>query len=309
MVMGVGTWAALRRWPLLDPGAPAGAVRAVGEKVRSESTTFARRRLDPAAATGLGLTVGVGIVVLGGGLLATLAFLVRSNTALIRIDSGAASWGSTNATEASTAILRGLTQLGATATVVVLAATVALVHARARNRTAIAAFLLVVVLGQNLVVNLVKVLVDRARPDIDPLAGFSGASFPSGHTAAAFATFAALALVLGRGRGARVQARLLGAAVALAAAVGMSRVFLGVHWMTDVVAGAALGLAWFALAAIAFGGRLLQFGLPVAAGQRAATLSELNADSSADEPTASGHASPESDSEPNACLPRPAAGK
>lgn len=278
LVTGVVAWAALRRWPLLDPGAPAGAVHAVGEEVQQQALTSVQRRLDPAEATGLALTVGAGIVLLGGGLLAALAFLVRSNAALVRIDRSAANWGSTNATDLSTAMLRAVTALGATTTVIALTVVLTIVYARAHNRGAIAGFLLVVVAGQNVVVNLLKLAVDRARPDIDPLAGFAGASFPSGHTTAAFAAFAAFALVLGRGRGARVQAQLLGLAIGIASAVGMSRVLLGVHWLTDVIAGACLGLAWFSLVAIAFGGRLLQFGLPVAAGRRAANLVTAKSD-------------------------------
>jgi undecaprenyl-diphosphatase len=48
--------------------------------------------------------------------------------------------------------------------------------------------------------------------------------------------------------------------VGLAVAVGATRVLLGVHWLSDVIAGLALGWAWFAVCAIAFGGRLLRFG-------------------------------------------------
>ena len=134
-------------------------------------------------------------------------------------------------------------------------------------------FVTVVVAGQNLVTNLVKELVDRARPDIDPLAGFSGASFPSGHSAAAAAAYAAFALLLSRRRSQPVQAGLAGAAAAIAVAVAASRVLLGVHWLTDVLAGLALGWAWFALCAIAFGGRLLRFGAPVEIAERADALS------------------------------------
>jgi undecaprenyl-diphosphatase len=53
---------------------------------------------------------------------------------------------------------------------------------------------------------------------------------------------------------------LVAGAVAIAVAVACSRVLLDVHWVSDVIAGLFLGWAWFALCAIAFGGRLLRFG-------------------------------------------------
>jgi len=53
---------------------------------------------------------------------------------------------------------------------------------------------------------------------------------------------------------------LVGLAVGLAVAVAASRVLLDLHWLSDVVAGLALGWAWFAFCAIAFGGRLLELG-------------------------------------------------
>ena len=60
-----------------------------------------------------------------------------------------------------------------------------------------------------------------------------------------------------------MRALLVGAAGALAVAVAASRVLLDVHWLSDVIAGLLLGWAWFALCAIAFGGRRLHFGEPV----------------------------------------------
>jgi len=78
-------------------------------------------------------------------------------------------------------------------------------------------------------------------------------AFPSGHSSLAAAFFAAGALLLSRGRTRRATAALGAAAVAIAAAVATSRVFLDVHWVSDVVAGVGLGWAWFALCALAFG--------------------------------------------------------
>ena len=86
-----------------------------------------------------------------------------------------------------------------------------------------------------------KELLDRARPTLNPIAETLGPSFPSGHTSTAAAFFAAAALVLGCRRSRRTRAALAGGAVGVAVAVACSRVLLDVHWLTDVVAGLALG--------------------------------------------------------------------
>ena len=125
------------------------------------------------------------------------------------------------------------------------------------------AFVTVVIAGQFALSNLVKAAVDRARPDLLPLMGFSGASFPSGHATAAAATLLAVALLLSRGRSSRARAVYAAIAVGLAVMVAATRVLLGVHWFTDVLAGLLLGWGWFALCSIAFGGRILRFGEPV----------------------------------------------
>jgi undecaprenyl-diphosphatase len=120
------------------------------------------------------------------------------------------------------------------------------------------------VLGQVLLTNTTKWLVSRPRPNIAQLTGFAGSSFPSGHSATAAATFAAAAFLLGRGRSQRAKAFFAAIAVGVAVGVATTRVLLGVHWFTDVLAGLALGWGWFALCSIAFGGRMLRFGEPVA---------------------------------------------
>jgi len=77
-------------------------------------------------------------------------------------------------------------------------------------------------------------------------------------TAAAF--YAAAALLLGRRRSPLSRALIAGGAISITVAVASTRALLAVHWWSDVIGGVLLGWAWFAVAAIAFGGRLLRFG-------------------------------------------------
>ena len=94
---------------------------------------------------------------------------------------------------------------------------------------------------------LVKLVVHRSRPVVaDPIVHANGASFPSGHAQAAMVGYAVLLLVFlpvlrGLARPAAVFV-----AVLMVAAIGFSRVALGVHFVSDVLAGYVLGAAWVA---------------------------------------------------------------
>jgi membrane-associated phospholipid phosphatase len=225
-------------------------------------------RLDPEKATGLALTLALLVVVAGGVVLALLAVVVRSTDVLAGLDSSVAEWGNRHATAWSHDAITLVTYLGETWTVVVVAVAVALVEiARTRSRW-VAPFLLAVVLGDKLLTGIVKELVDRARPALEPVAATLGPSFPSGHTSTAAASWAAFALVAGRWWGRRAWPALAGVAVGIAVGVAISRVLLDVHWLTDVLGGLALGWAWFAACAIAFGGRVLRFGAAAQAAGR-----------------------------------------
>jgi membrane-associated phospholipid phosphatase len=218
------------------------------------------RRIDPEAATGLALTLALVALVFGGLVLGVLALVVRSDPDAIGLDASAARWGDAHATAFSTDVLQALTHLGAPSTVVVLAAVLGVVETvRTRSRW-IVPFLVVVVAGNGILTTTIKHLADRVRPEFNPVAETLGPSFPSGHSSWSAAFFAAAALVLARRRGRAARAALAGVAAGLAVAIAATRVLLDVHWLSDVIAGLALGWAWFAACTIAFGGRLLRFG-------------------------------------------------
>jgi len=238
------------------------AEHAAEELFRARAARFLRRRLDPEAATGLALTIALGLILLAALGFGLVSEMVTSETGLYRYDASAAAWGAEHATPTSTWLLGLVTWLGATVTVVSVAVALGVLEWVERRRLAVLVFLVMVVAGQNLIANTVKALVDRERPPVPHLAPSSGFSFPSGHTAAAAATWAAVALVLGRGRPLWFKAWLAAGAALLTAAVAASRVLLGVHWLTDVIGGAALGFGWFVVCSVAFGGALLHFGAP-----------------------------------------------
>ena len=269
---GLLAWAATRRWPNHDPAAPSispgSPVLEASTGRRARLRALWRSRLDPEVATGLALTLAVAAFVALLAVAGVLLLMVRTETGVARFDLASARWGATHATVASTGVLRQLSLLGGTAGVIFVAVVAGLVEYRRLPDRAVPVLLAATVLGQFALTNGIKEIVERARPDISQLTGFAGSSFPSGHASAAAATFAVVALLVGRRRSRSARAVIAGAAVAVAVIVAGTRVFLGVHWLTDVLAGLAVGWAWFALWSIAFGGRLLEFGAPADLAER-----------------------------------------
>jgi undecaprenyl-diphosphatase len=109
-----------------------------------------------------------------------------------------------------------------------------------------AALVVVAVGGGMLVSTLTKLGFDRPRPDLVPHgAVVYTASFPSGHAMLAAVTYLTLGALLARVQPQlRLKLYLIGLATALTVLIGVSRVYLGVHWPTDVLAGWTLGAAW-----------------------------------------------------------------
>ena len=156
-----------------------------------------------------------------------------------------------------TGVMRLVTDLGAAGVLVPLVLAAGLAWRWRRGTWRPLALLAGAVAGAWVVQVAVKQLVERPRPPAAlAVSHATGFAFPSGHATDAAAVYGMLAVLLARsGRGAARVAAWAGAA-ALIALVGLSRLYLGVHWLSDVVAGAGLGIAW--LLAIFTAGRVGQ---------------------------------------------------
>lgn len=215
------------------------------------------RRRQPYSATGPTPMLALVAVLIAATVLGVFAAMIRANTGVVTVDLEVTRWAAAHATSTSLKVFDHLTQAGGI--VVIPAAAVATIAyaARGPGRWSAVVFIVLVVGGQLLLANVIKIAVGRIRPDLLPFHLFSGRSFPSGHATAAAAVWPAVALVLSRRRSHRARAILVGVAVGLAVAVACSRVFLGAHWTSDVIGGLILGWTWFGLCAVAFGGHVL----------------------------------------------------
>lgn len=143
---------------------------------------------------------------------------------------------------------RDFTALGGTAVLTLITLGV-IGYLLLSGRHRVALFTALAIGGGIVASTLLKMGFDRPRPDLVPHEVIVyTASFPSGHSMLSAATYLTLAALLARVHtGRRIKAYLLAVAVFLTLLVGASRVYLGVHWPTDVLAGWSAGAAWAAL--------------------------------------------------------------
>ena len=221
-----------------------------------------RKRQTVIAVRALPL-VTIAVVVIAIASVGVILVMVRTRTGIAQTDFPAAEWAAEQQTDFATSVLRAVTRLGSTSVLAALALLVSALTVRNRSHVASIGFLGLIIGGQSVLVNGIKHSVDRARPDVSQLSGFSGPSVPSGHAAAAAACFACFALVLSLNRARPVRILLWSVATGAAASVAATRVLLGVHWLTDVIAGVLLGWAWCAFCFLTFGGWLLRWGSPL----------------------------------------------
>ena len=226
-------------------------------------TVLARadRRLVSRLALGLAAAVVLGVPFL------LLALLVRANwSPLVQLDVSGAERMHAIALDQHwlVTLLKAISDVFDPITFRVVATAVAvLLFWRGRRRLAI--WTLVTIWGAALLGVLLKVVVDRARPDlVDAVATAPGRSFPSGHALTSTVGCAVLLLLVTPLLRRRWRVVAIVAAILIPLVVAFARVGLGVHYLSDVVAGELLGLGWIVLTAAAFEAWRRDVGLPPA---------------------------------------------
>jgi membrane-associated phospholipid phosphatase len=204
-------------------------------------------RLGRALRLDMPLAVTLAVAALATWGFSVLAEDVSGRDPLVRWDEATSAWIDRHATARSKRIFGAITQLGSATFTLMMAAAIA--PALRRHHALLVGWIAAFVGGFALE-RVVKSVVQRVRP---PTAAaymhVDSFSFPSGHATAAMVAYVMLAYALARLMEADLARRVvlyLGAAVIIGA-VGLSRVYLGVHYPSDVVAGFAVGLAWVAI--------------------------------------------------------------
>lgn len=213
---------------------------------------WARERIDalpPVAVAALVLAVAAGVALAAALVVTELVEEVMGTAGGSAPDDRITAWVVDRRSDTATTVLRPLTDLAGWMVVIPVVAVVAgvLWH---QGRRGLAGTVVAASGGVAVLTGTLKLLVGRDRPlPADRLVDASGSAFPSGHSAQAVALYGVLAAVLvvtsrgRRRRGLLVAAAAVGAGV-LALVVGASRVYLGVHWPSDVVSGWIVGGAW-----------------------------------------------------------------
>lgn len=143
------------------------------------------------------------------------------------------------------AMFRDLTSLGSPV-VLALITTAVVGYLWLERKRGTALFVVLAVVGGAVLETLLKLGFARPRPElVSHLVDVNSFSFPSGHATMATITYLTLGVLLARvEERRRMKLYLLAVAIFIALVVGISRVYLGVHWPTDVVAGWCVGAAW-----------------------------------------------------------------
>jgi len=215
--------------------------------------TFVRRRLDADEVLGWHLTLGLLLAVGGIALFALIAHAAGATPDQASID---AAWNQrfnrhALHTPTSTDLFQFITDLGDTWTLILVVVSVLLAllacTRRRREGVCLAALWLGCTAGGALLNFLLKDVFQRQRPSLAAIQ-VGGWSFPSGHAMGAMVVYGMLAYLLLRVvRRPAVRKLIVAGAVLLVGLIGFSRVYLGAHWVSDVLGGWTAGAVWLAL--------------------------------------------------------------
>jgi membrane-associated phospholipid phosphatase len=174
------------------------------------------------------------------------AYVAQSPT--VRLDAWVADGLHAHLVPSATGALAAITTLGSTPALALVAAA-ASTYLLGRGRRLDAALPVAAMVGAQLLTWGLKAIFERPRPSFnDPVATATWFSFPSGHALSSIALYGAIAYLASRSlRSANARFAVLGGTALLVAAIGFSRLYLGVHYLTDVLAGYSAGLAWLLL--------------------------------------------------------------
>jgi membrane-associated phospholipid phosphatase len=207
-------------------------------------------RLDPRAYLTLHIVAGLVVCLLAAWLFAALLDSVREKDVLVHRDEAVASWFHVRGSALGDRIFVIISLIGSPFSMAVLFGAAVLYLWRAKQRTLLVAWVLSYV-GGTVLDFVVKAVVRRPRPEFAAkFLHFNSWSFPSGHSMGSLIGFAMLAYTIIRvgqvtSRSARVG--IWAGAAIMVMLVGYSRLYLAVHFLSDVVAGYTLGLLWLAV--------------------------------------------------------------
>jgi undecaprenyl-diphosphatase len=210
---------------------------------------FLVARLDPHAYLGLHLTLGLLICVLALWAFGALLDALFDRGAMVRRDLALATWFHTHATPFGDRAFSAVSLVGSPAVMTALGVAVAIYLLYRHERPLLLAWAIALVGGTVLDTTL-KDVIRRPRPEyaMQFLHGTSW-SFPSGHSLGSLVGYGMLAYIvirLGHLRDRRARAAIWSAAILLVLAIGFSRLYLAVHFLSDVMAGFAAGALWLA---------------------------------------------------------------
>ncbi|MFL6056381.1 MAG: HAD-IC family P-type ATPase [Actinoallomurus sp.] len=209
---------------------------------------FLVRHFRPGGAYGLSVVVGAAALAAGLFVFGWLLHHVLVHEEIVLLDEPVTRFIARHRVGWLTAVLEAVTWLGNGFAVTVLIVTAGVWLRVATGRWRPMLLLAATAVGAGVLDTLFKVLVARPRPPAGlMLVQAQGYAFPSEHTTQT-AVYGALAyLMASRVRGWRRRVTVCAGAVTVAVVLGLSRVYLGVHWLTDVLGGWALAGAWLAL--------------------------------------------------------------